>query len=168
MFVKLAFSVAAHLDNDIMLMDEVLAVGDMAFQKKCIDKMLSVIHDSQKTIIYVSHNMQTIRQLCSRGVVLEKGRIIYDGDVEHAIGLYLHSEKMQSKLSYDFTERKRLKFLTDTVQLDSMRVIGRDDLHIQDGEQLRFCLRWHCLEAVSYTDLDVYKRQSLYVLKVFE
>jgi lipopolysaccharide transport system ATP-binding protein len=149
MFVKLAFSVAAHLDNDIMLMDEVLAVGDMAFQKKCIDKMLSVIHDSQKTIIYVSHNMQTIRQLCSRGVVLEKGRIIYDGDVEHAIGLYLHSEKMQSKLSYDFTERKRLKFLTDKVQLDSMRVVGRDDLHIQDGEQLRFCLRWHCLEDVS-------------------
>ena len=81
--------------------------------------------------------------------MLEKGRIIYDGDVEHAIGLYLHSEKMQSKLSYDFTERKRLKFLTDKVQLDSMRVVGRDDLHIQDGEQLRFCLRWHCLEDVS-------------------
>ena len=148
MFVKLAFSVAAHLDNDIMLMDEVLAVGDMAFQKKCIEKMLSVIKDSHKTIIYVSHNMQTIRQLCSRGVVLEKGKIIYDGEVEHAIGLYLHSEKMQTKLSYDFTERKRPDFLTDKVLFTGMEVTGRDNLHILDGERLTFKLRWKCLEDV--------------------
>ena len=64
MYVKLAFSVAAHLDSEIMIMDEVLAVGDMAFQKKCLDKMKSAVKESGKTVLYVSHNMNTIRQLC--------------------------------------------------------------------------------------------------------
>ena len=82
MFVKLAFSVAAHLDSDIILMDEVLAVGDMAFQQKCIDKMLSVAQNSGRTIVYVSHNMNTVRRLCNRAIMMEKGKIIYDGDTD--------------------------------------------------------------------------------------
>ena len=84
MFVKLAFSVAAHLDSEILIMDEVLAVGDMKFQKKCINKMLDVAHCG-RTILYVSHNMQTIEQLCNRVVVLDKGTVKYDGDVETGI-----------------------------------------------------------------------------------
>ena len=60
MFVKLAFSVAAHLDSEIMIMDEVLAVGDMAFQKKCLDKMREVAQKENRTVLYVSHNMNTI------------------------------------------------------------------------------------------------------------
>ena len=98
MFVKLAFSVAAHLNSDIMLMDEVLAVGDMAFQKKCIEKMVSVAKDEGKTIIYVSHNMQTIRQLCSRCVVLDKGKVIFNGDVEDAINVYLKNDEVTAKV----------------------------------------------------------------------
>ena len=71
MYVKLAFAVAAHLDAEIMVMDEVLAVGDMKFQKKCLGKMgNSATHDG-KTVLYVSHNMNTIRELCSRCIVLE-------------------------------------------------------------------------------------------------
>ncbi len=88
MYVKLAFSVAAHLDTEIVIMDEVLAVGDIAFQKKCIDRMLHAAHDENKTVLYVSHNMNTIRELCDRCVVLDQGRILYDGDVETAIGFY--------------------------------------------------------------------------------
>lgn len=149
MFVKLAFSVAAHLDNDIMLMDEVLAVGDMAFQKKCIEKMLDVVKNSGKTIIYVSHNMQTIRQLCSRGVVLQKGEIVYDGDVETAIGLYLNKEKMQSKMNYDFTDgERRWNFLTDKVKMQSINVIERDNMIVKDGEKLKFKLKWRANEDV--------------------
>lgn len=87
MFVKLAFSVAAHLDSDIMIMDEVLAVGDAAFQKKCLSKM-SQEAQSGKTILYVSHNMSTIRQLCTRVVVMKDGKVIYDGDVEEGISVY--------------------------------------------------------------------------------
>lgn len=89
MYVKLAFSVAAHLDSEIMIMDEVLAVGDMAFQKKCLNKMKDVSCQSGRTILYVSHNMDTIRRLCDRCIVMEKGRIVYDGDVEEAIAIYM-------------------------------------------------------------------------------
>lgn len=88
MYVKLAFSVAAHLDSEIMIMDEVLAVGDMAFQKKCLDKMRDVAKKEGRTVLYVSHNMNTIRQLCDRCVVLKSGRLIFDGDVEKAIRIY--------------------------------------------------------------------------------
>ena len=93
MFVKLAFSVAAHLDSEIMIMDEVLAVGDMAFQKKCLDKMRDAAKQEGRTVLYVSHNMNTIRQLCDRCVVLDKGKVIFEGDVEDAIQVYLGSKK---------------------------------------------------------------------------
>lgn len=89
MYVKLAFSVAAHLDSEIMIMDEVLAVGDMAFQKKCLTKMREAANQDGRTVLYVSHNMNTIRQLCDRCVVLDQGRVIFDGDVEQAISRYM-------------------------------------------------------------------------------
>lgn len=149
MFVKLAFSVAAHLDNDIMLMDEVLAVGDMAFQKKCIEKMLDVVKNSGKTIIYVSHNMQTIRQLCTRGVVLDKGEVVYDGEVEEAIGIYLNKENMQSRMNYDFSDgKRRWNFLTNKVMIQSIDVLGRESMVVKDGEKLRFKLKWTAKENV--------------------
>lgn len=91
MYVKLAFSVAAHLDSEIMIMDEVLAVGDVAFQNKCIQKMREVA-DSGRTILYVSHNMSTIRALCDRCVVLSKGIVLFDGDVEEAISHYVNKD----------------------------------------------------------------------------
>ena len=89
MYVKLAFSVAAHLDSEIMIMDEVLAVGDMAFQKKCLEKMSDVSKSEGRTILYVSHNMHTIRQLCERSIVLDHGRIVFNGNVEDAISVYM-------------------------------------------------------------------------------
>lgn len=89
MYVKLAFAVAAHLDAEIMIMDEVLAVGDMKFQEKCLSKMVDIARNEGRTILYVSHNMNTIRQLCSRCICLEKGNIFYDGPVEQAIKLYM-------------------------------------------------------------------------------
>lgn len=96
MYVKLAFSVAAHLDSDIMIMDEVLAVGDMKFQQKCLGKMDDAAHGEGKTILYVSHNMTTIRQLCSRCIVLSHGKVIFDGDVESAIEVYMGENKVSS------------------------------------------------------------------------
>lgn len=90
MFVKLAFSVAAHLKSEIIIMDEVLAVGDMAFQKKCLDKMRETAKKEGRTVLYVSHNMNTIRTLCKRCVVLDKGKIIYDGETEKAISIYMN------------------------------------------------------------------------------
>lgn len=91
MYVKLAFSVAAHLTSEILIMDEVLAVGDAAFQQKCIDKMLSLAKSEGRTILYVSHNMSTVERLCSRAIVLDKGRVICDSDTHTAIEAYLNS-----------------------------------------------------------------------------
>lgn len=99
MYVKLAFSVAAHLDSEIMIMDEVLAVGDMAFQKKCLEKMSDVSKAEGRTILYVSHNMNTIRQLCERCIVLDHGKVVYGGEVETAIGVYMGmNAKSQGKV----------------------------------------------------------------------
>ena len=89
MFVKLAFSVAAHLEAEIMIMDEVLAVGDMAFQRKCLDKMREAANKDGRTVLYVSHNMNTIRKLCDRCIVLDKGKVIFNGDVEEGTAKYL-------------------------------------------------------------------------------
>lgn len=88
MYVRLAFSVAAHLDPEILLVDEVLAVGDVAFQKKCLGKMDSVSKAEGRTVVFVSHNMQAIRNLCSRSLLIDEGSIIYDGETDAAINTY--------------------------------------------------------------------------------
>ncbi len=109
MYVKLAFAVAAHLDSEIMIMDEVLAVGDMAFQNKCLEKMRDVSMTEGRTILYVSHNMNTIRSLCDRCIVLSEGKIIYDGDVDKAINIYLSkgSDKELIRNHYEFNNTYR-------------------------------------------------------------
>ena len=89
MYVKLAFAVAAHLDAEIMIMDEVLAVGDLAFQKKCLKRMRDAAEKEGRTILYVSHNMNTIKQLCTRCIVMNEGRIVYDGDTDKGIEIYV-------------------------------------------------------------------------------
>lgn len=90
MYVRLAFSVAAHLEPDILIVDEVLAVGDAAFQKKCLGKMEEVGREG-RTVIFVSHNLGAIRQLCARGVLLDKGRIGFDGLTGETIKKYQFS-----------------------------------------------------------------------------
>ncbi len=106
MYVKLGFAVAAHLDSEIVIMDEVLAVGDMAFQKKCLDKMSALSQDEGRTILYVSHNMGTIRRLCNRVLVLEKGHLIFDGNVETGIECYMGSTR-KLELVNDYEDEKR-------------------------------------------------------------
>ena len=124
MYVKLAFSVAAHLDSEIMIMDEVLAVGDMAFQKKCLDKMRDAANMEGRTVLYVSHNMNTIRQLCDRCIVLDKGKIIFDGGVEDAIELYMQSHG-QIQGVYNYTKeyhsnhRSNSSFVIDSLLVDA-------------------------------------------------
>lgn len=84
MFVRLAFAVAIHTTVDILLVDEVLAVGDEPFQKKCLDKIRE-LQSQGKTIVVVSHSLDTVANLCSRGVLLEKGRVVFDGDSHEAV-----------------------------------------------------------------------------------
>jgi lipopolysaccharide transport system ATP-binding protein len=89
MYVRLAFAVAAHLDPEILVIDEVLAVGDAAFQRKCLGKLQSATRDEGRTILFVSHNLASVRQLCSRAVVLQAGRLVADAAPTEAIGHYM-------------------------------------------------------------------------------
>jgi lipopolysaccharide transport system ATP-binding protein len=88
MIVRLGFAVAAHLEPEILIVDEVLAVGDAEFQKKCLGKMKDVSGEG-RTVLFVSHNMAAVKTLCSRGLVLEHGQVKYDGEVERAVAHYL-------------------------------------------------------------------------------
>lgn len=98
MYVRLAFAVAAHLEQEILIVDEVLAVGDYQFQKKCLSKMDSVAN-SGRTVLFVSHNFDAIRNLCTRGIVLSSGSISYDGDIEKAITHYISANNGDESLS---------------------------------------------------------------------
>ena len=118
MYVKLAFAVAAHLDPDVMICDEVhldpdvmicdevLAVGDLAFQQKCLTKMADIARKGN-TVLYVSHNMRTVSQLCNRGLYLENGRLTYDGTVERAMELYGGSSARSVSRNLDEVPRTR-------------------------------------------------------------
>ena len=141
MYVKLAFSVAAHLDSEIMIMDEVLAVGDMAFQKKCIEKMSQVSISEGRTILYVSHNMNTIRQLCSRCIVLDHGRLVFDGDVEKAIAIYMghDSKEYSSRIVVNSNMRDPL-WPDPPVSMEEIMAESSDGI-ISFGEKLRFQVR---------------------------
>ena len=94
MMVRLGFAVAAHLDPEILVVDEVLAVGDADFQKKAIGKMQDVSRGEGRTVLFVSHNMGSIRQLCKKGVVLENGKIIKQDTADAAVDFYLNHSQM--------------------------------------------------------------------------
>lgn len=138
MYVKLAFSVAAHLDSEILIMDEVLAVGDVNFQQKCLQKMRSLSEEESRTVLYVSHNMSTIRQLCDRCIVLEKGKCIYDGDVETAISIYSKSRDLTIKKEYDISNAVRLAEITEICHMNTI-CVEQGELEI--GQMLKFSLK---------------------------
>jgi len=89
MYVRLAFAVAAHLEPEILIVDEVLAVGDVQFQKKCLGKMKEVATGGGRTVLFVSHNMAAVRSLCQRGVMLEGGRLTLDASAEECVARYV-------------------------------------------------------------------------------
>lgn len=89
MYVRLAFSVAAHLEPEILIVDEVLAVGDVAFQKKCLGKMAEACARS-RTVLFVSHNLAAVEALCNKGIVLQQGAVVFNGTAKEAVQYYLH------------------------------------------------------------------------------
>src|SRR5258708_4694682 len=128
MYVRLAFAVAAHLDPEVLVVDEVLAVGDLSFQKKCLGKM-SEVSRGGRTVLFVSHNMAAIENLCTRGVVLHQGKLCFDGGSKDAIQYYLNSLSTQSGSGHvvvvnEVGDRRspiapllqRLEFLTENEQ----------------------------------------------------
>jgi lipopolysaccharide transport system ATP-binding protein len=141
MYVKLAFSVAAHLDSEIMIMDEVLAVGDAKFQKKCLGKMGDEA-GAGKTVLYVSHNMATIRQLCTRCIVLDQGKIVFDGDVEKAIAIYMDDGDRTFMIKRDFSKVRTPSYVTGQVKVLGSEILERKTAQIELREKLKFRLTW--------------------------
>ena len=138
MYLKLGFSVAAHLDADIIIMDEVLAVGDAAFQDKCIHKMKE-LSGAGRTVLYVSHNMNTIRSLCDRCIVLNQGKLVFDGDVESAIQRYL-SQGFYKGAARDLKDLRRPYATKQMARMESIAITNGNVL--LRGESLQFVLRW--------------------------
>lgn len=151
MFVKLAFSVAAHLDSEIMIMDEVLAVGDMAFQKKCLTKMREAAKQDGRTVLYVSHNMNTIRQLCDRCIVLDKGKVVFDGDTESAIKVYLHTDDdSENELFFDLDNRNHISENSfSVVKMKSVQILEKEDVSFVNTESLKFKLIFDAYKKIN-------------------
>jgi len=119
MQLRLAFSVAAHLEPEILLIDEVLAVGDTEFQKKCLGKM-DEVSKSGRTVLFVSHNLGAVRQLCTRGLFLQEGRVVCLSDVEHALQLYVQQTS-------SFNTAQLSEYSTPDLQLQAVYITDAAD-----------------------------------------
>jgi lipopolysaccharide transport system ATP-binding protein len=117
--VRLAFAVAAHLLADILIVDEVLAVGDAEFQKKCIGKMKDVSAGEGRTVLFVSHNMGTIAQLCTQSLILKNGTINYIGQTKQTIEYYLKQDKaLDLNLVYEKTDTSKMLYFSSIRNID--------------------------------------------------
>jgi len=115
MYVRLAFAVAAHLESEILIIDEVLAVGDAEFQKKCLGKMGDVSKKEGRTILFVSHNMASVKSLCTHGIVLHNGMYAFEGPTHEAVNFYQKNSNLNQFLNFD---------------LNSKNIIGNENIKI--------------------------------------
>ncbi|MFC2055313.1 polysaccharide ABC transporter ATP-binding protein [Chloroflexota bacterium] len=138
MYVRLAFAVAAHLEPEILLVDEVLAVGDVEFQKKCLGKMGNVAKEG-RTVLFVSHNMMAVKSLCDRSLLIDEGRIVESGETNHVISIYMNNGE---------TNRDEIKWLDSDapqnsyIQLKRVRVRSNGTVITVDDPvfiDIRFC-----------------------------
>jgi lipopolysaccharide transport system ATP-binding protein len=126
MTVRLGFAIAAHLEPDILVVDEVLAVGDAEFQKKAIGKMQDVSKGEGRTVLFVSHNMTSIKALCTRGIILENGSVKYDGNIGDAVECYLKSDE----LNIGAPLMSKIKVLSKEISIIEVTVNGISTNHI--------------------------------------
>ncbi|HEX4072176.1 MAG TPA: ABC transporter ATP-binding protein [Planctomycetaceae bacterium] len=149
MYVRLAFAVAAHLQPEILLIDEVLAVGDVAFQKKCLSRMESLSHTNH-TVLFVSHNLGSIRQLCRRSIVIDGGRVVHDGTTPEALRVY---NELLRNITVDAETNlsDRLKRSTGAVRFTSICVenaAGEKEWDFHTGDTIRMRLAYEVYEPV--------------------
>ena len=119
MYVRLAFAIAAHLEPEVLVIDEVLAVGDAEFQKKCLGKMEEVSHKQGRTVLFVSHDLGSVSQLCSSAMLLNEGKVVHYGKTETVIREYLGAHK--SGLGYRAGETEKKNFIKELVLFNSRK-----------------------------------------------
>ncbi|HEY5326203.1 MAG TPA: ABC transporter ATP-binding protein [Mucilaginibacter sp.] len=139
MYVRLAFAVAAHLEAEILVVDEVLAVGDAEFQKKCLGKMGDVSKGEGRTVLFVSHNMGSIRQLCDKGMLLSNGEIAFNGGTETTIKNYM-SNSITSKSGIT-----AIGTLKDIIKISAVAVNNTPlDVAIMPKDEIEICIKYEC------------------------
>lgn len=143
MKVKLAFSVASHLDSEILIMDEVLAVGDVSFQNKCINRMKKVAEEEGRTVLYVSHNMATVKSLCNRCIVLSHGQLAFEGSTEEAIAVYMENEKLDNTVFFDVSDAKRHPKCNKRHLLQNLHLFDSKANVFEYGEKFPFRISWN-------------------------
>jgi lipopolysaccharide transport system ATP-binding protein len=129
MTVRLAFAVAAFLEPEILIIDEVLAVGDAEFQKKAIGKMQDISREGGRTVLFVSHNMAAVKSLCTRGIVLEHGKVVFEGGIDDAVDLYLTQQ------NYDQIVKNNEIIRGNFCEISNTEIISKNDL-ISNGEDI--------------------------------
>jgi lipopolysaccharide transport system ATP-binding protein len=138
MYLRLAFSVAAHLEGEVLLVDEVLAVGDAPFQKKCLGKMQDVSR-AGRTVVFISHNMAAVSALCTRAIVLEAGRPVFDGAARDGVRQYLESNLADAALVWDLAACSRtMADLGSLVRLERVTALTARGDGFRFAERLRF------------------------------
>ena len=157
MYVRLAFSVAAHLEPEILIVDEVLAVGDTAFQKKCLGKIGEVVARDGRTVLFVSHNMGTIQKLCNRVILLKNGNIVSDGRPNEVVSQYMTMGA--SQLGMRTWGDPALAPGDDVARLDVVRIRGADGVvctifDVRDAVTLE--MEYTVLRDVPYMDASFY------------
>jgi lipopolysaccharide transport system ATP-binding protein len=154
MYVRLAFAVAAHLESEILIVDEVLAVGDAEFQKKCLGKMGDVSKGEGRTVLFVSHNMTAVKSLCKKGIVMSNGKMIYNGGIERALSEY-NGDKQSFGNTVVLGENK--DFRNHLFQLNKVELVdGKYQKHEKDFEENE---KFNLL-----TDLDIFDTENKYHL----
>ncbi|MEO6305796.1 MAG: ABC transporter ATP-binding protein, partial [Bacteroidia bacterium] len=149
MYVRLAFAVAAHLEPEIMIVDEVLAVGDSVFQKKCIDRMTEIARNG-KTIIFVSHSFSSVSALCDKAILLEKGKLTSTGSIEEVFNNYYKTVRVNNT-SFDLESFQRYEHAQGIIFKD----INFEEFPIPFGKKIKFFVRLKTNnKSIRYSDLD--------------
>lgn len=136
MYVRLAFAVAAHLESEILIVDEVLAVGDAEFQKKCMGKMSDMSRGEGRTVLFVSHNLPAVKKLCTTGVFLSNGMLKHEGSVNEVSSLYFNEIEQKSTMLVD----AKLREGNGKVRLQSFQIIGSQTIEVNQPVTFRMGL----------------------------
>jgi lipopolysaccharide transport system ATP-binding protein len=154
MQIRLAFSVAAHLDPEILVVDEVLAVGDFPFQKKCLGKMKEV-SEGGRTVLFVSHNMEAIRNLCERTILLDCGKLALDTDTKSVIATYLDQNLTTGAVAtikkFDGRIEGDINMKNPSIRLKEVALLDQQGLPrntFYSNEAIKVCITYECLSAV--------------------
>ncbi|MDX1828190.1 MAG: ABC transporter ATP-binding protein [Lutibacter sp.] len=165
MTVRLAFSVAAHLEPDILVVDEVLAVGDVEFQKKAIGKMQDISKGEGRTVLFVSHNMAAVQNLCTRGIVLENGRVVFKGIIDDAVDMYLNKSTNNASRKWPVSQAPK----SDFVRLLGVKVYNKNNVvainhSIADKIKIEFTYEILKENQLFTHGFNLFNNQNLHVL----